>query len=378
MALMAGIGPEDQSKRVDLAARNAVKQKQVLISIPTDSPLAPGKTTHARLVEKINAALEAIKKENSPDTIIKAVNQFRNGNTVLELTTEAAASFLREPATKQAFVTALDPEATIKDRAYTVIFQFVPLTFDPDRKTNIINLEKENRWDEGTILSARWVKPPGRRTNDQQVAHLMATFKDPQSANNAIREGFTLNHQKLQAKKNKREPIRCAKCQHYGHVARECTARSDTCANCAGAHCTSECQDKGKKHCVSCESDSHASWDRSCQEFKNRCGKLDERYIENTMPYFPTDEPWTHVSTPPKPVQQASNSQPPPPSPHQEQPRVAPQQHHQTTLERHMRGGYRGRGRWEGPNSNRFSPGPPSSQQWDNGYNDSDQPPFFS
>jgi hypothetical protein len=36
MALMAGIGPEDQSKHVELAARNAIKQKQVLISIPTD------------------------------------------------------------------------------------------------------------------------------------------------------------------------------------------------------------------------------------------------------------------------------------------------------------------------------------------------------
>jgi len=374
---MAGIGPEDQSKRIDLAARNAIKQKQVLISIPTDSPLAPGKTTHAQLVEKINAALEAIKKEDSPETIIKAVNQFRNGNTVLELTSEEAASFLREPANKQAFIKALDPEATIKDRAYTVIFQFVPLTFDPDRKSNIDNLEKENGWDGGTILTARWVKPPSKRTNDQQVAHLMVTLKDPQSANTAIREGFTLNHQKLQAKKNKREPIRCAKCQHYGHIARECTARSDTCANCAEAHRTVDCQDKGKKRCVSCESATHASWDRSCPEFKNKCRKLDERYIENTMPYFPTDEPWTHVSSPTKPEQQFSLSQHLPSFAQQDPPSAAPQRH-QTTLERHLRGGYRGRGRWAGPSDNRFSPGPQNSQQWDYGYNDSDQTPFSS
>ena len=297
---------------------------------------------------------------------------------VLELTSETAASFLREPNTKQAFIKALDPEATIKDRAYTVIFQFVPLTFDPDRKSNIENLEKENGWDEGTILTARWVKPPGRRTNDQQVAHLMVTLRDPQTANNAIKEGFTLNHQKLQAKKNKREPIRCAKCQHYGHIARECVNRGDTCANCAGAHRTADCQDKGKKHCVSCNIATHASWERSCPEFKNRCKKLDERYIENTMPYFPTDEPWTMVSTPPKPDQQASQSQTPTPPLQQDPPRAAPQ-HHQTTLERHMRGGYRGRrGGWTGPNGNRFTPGPPSPSQWDNGYNDSDQPPFFS
>ena len=75
MALMAGIGPEDQSKRIDLAARNAIKLKQVLINIPTDSPLAPGKSTHAQLVEKINTALDAIKTEDSPETIIKAADR---------------------------------------------------------------------------------------------------------------------------------------------------------------------------------------------------------------------------------------------------------------------------------------------------------------
>ena len=153
MALMAGIGPVEQNKHIDLAARNAIKQKQVLISISADSPLAPGKVTHAQLVEKINAALDAIKKEDSPETTIKAVNQFRNGNTVLELTSVEAASFLREPATKQTFIEALDPEATIKDRAYMVIFQFVPLTFDPDRRSNLDNVERENGWDKGTILT---------------------------------------------------------------------------------------------------------------------------------------------------------------------------------------------------------------------------------
>jgi len=377
MALMAGIGPADQSKHIDLAARNAIKQKQVLISISADSPLAPGKATHAQLVEKINAALDTIKKEGSPETVIKAVNQFRNGNTVLELTSEAAAAFLREPDTKRAFIEALDPEATIKDRAYTVIFQFVPLTFDPDRKSNIDNLEKENGWDEGTVLAAKWVKPPGRRTNTQQVAHLMVSVKDPQSANNIIREGFTINQLKLQAKKNKREPIRCAKCQHYGHIARDCINRSDTCANCAEAHRTAECQDKKKKHCVSCNSSAHASWDRNCPEFKSRCIKLDERYVENTMPYFPTDEPWTHVLTPSKPEQQTNHSQANQTPSQQELPGTAPQ-HHQSTLERHMRGGYRGRGRGSGPGGNRFSPGPSNSQQWDYNYNDSDQPPFFS
>ena len=91
------------------------------------------------------------------------------------------------------------------------------------------------------MLTARWIKPPGRRTNDQQVAHIIATIKDPQTANVILRDGFTIDQMRLYAKKNKREPLRCAKCQHYGHFARECKSYKDTCANCAGEHRTSEC-----------------------------------------------------------------------------------------------------------------------------------------
>ena len=51
---------------------------------------------------------------------------------------------------------------------------------------------------------------------------------------------------------------------------------------------------------VSCRSDSHASWDRSCPTFQRKCTELDARLLENLMPYFPTEETWTHISQPPK------------------------------------------------------------------------------
>ncbi|KAG2744601.1 hypothetical protein P692DRAFT_201721654, partial [Suillus brevipes Sb2] len=144
------------------------------------------------------------------------------------------------------------------------------------------------------VTTARWIKPPAKRSSTQTVAHLLIALKDPSSANKGIRDGITLNKNKLQMKKNKRKPVRCTKCQHYGHIARECIAHQDTCANCTGNHRTNECDNIENTRCASCNTDDHPSWSRSCPELDPRCADLDAR---DTMPYFPTDEEWTQVQT---------------------------------------------------------------------------------
>ena len=48
-------------------------------------------------------------------------------------------------------------------------------------------------------------------------------------------------------------------------------------------------------HYVSCQVEGHASWDRCCPTFIQKCDEMSGRLTENHMPYFPTDEPWTHI-----------------------------------------------------------------------------------
>ncbi|KAG1761643.1 hypothetical protein EDD22DRAFT_728130, partial [Suillus occidentalis] len=212
----------------------------------------------------------------------------RNGGTILEMMTSEAAEHLKKNEVKEEFLKNIDPKATFKERGYLVVIQFVPLTFNPSSDAHIQELEKENDWEQGTVTSARWIKPPNKRTNTQQVAHLLVVLKNPTSANEGIRNGIAIKQNKLQVKKNRREPIRCTKCQHYGHIARECTSHRDTCANCSEDHRTSDCNNRDRRCCIACETEGHASWECSCPEFERRCVNLDKRYPENTMPYFPT------------------------------------------------------------------------------------------
>ena len=88
------------------------------------------------------------------------------------------------------------------------------------------------------------------------------------------------------------------------------------CGTCAGRHRTSDCTNHDKPRCISCRVDGHASWDRRCPIFLDKCCEMDARMTENQMPYYPTSDPWTHVLRPPKAV--------PTPGPVQPQPRTQP------------------------------------------------------
>ena len=219
------------------------------------------------------------------------------------MTSKEAAEFIRnDKDTRELLLKHLDTNATLKDRTYSIIIPFMPLTFNPTNRNDLDALEDENGWSAGTIVSARWAKPAEKRKVNQQVAHVLVTLKDPSAANIAIRDGITLNLLKLWPHKNKREPLRCAKCQCYNHVARECISQVDVCANCGNNHRTNDCTTRNKKYCVSCESEDHTSSNRDCLTFWKNCDNMDKRYPDNKIPYFPTLEPWTYAAAPENPA----------------------------------------------------------------------------
>ena len=202
LALMAGLGQEERNKLIMVAARTAIKGRQVTIGFTNDSAIATGKFTQTQMAEKVKLALNAISNENAPELILKSVNRYRNGNAIIELSSADVAEYLQKPEVKRAFVQALDPNTSIKERTYSVMFLFMPITFDPSRLSCIPDLEEENGWQKGSVVAARWAKPPNKRTDNQQVAHLLVTLNDPQLANTIIQNGFMWDQQKLRAKKS--------------------------------------------------------------------------------------------------------------------------------------------------------------------------------
>lgn len=279
-------------------SRAAIRARQILLDpLPGDN-LFPPDTPHAAIVLKLKTALANIRDKDTPVGNIKAVLTLHNGGLIVELESESLAEWLRLPASKEALKEQFDNAVSFRTRTFPIVAEYLPIQIQIHEDTLLRSIEQDNNLLINSIVSARWIKPPTRRSPTQRKAFALLHIADPHTANLILKEGICIGNERISVRKDKREPIRCAKCQKYGHIARNCTATTDTCGTCGNQHRTSECTTSNTTRCVNCRSDQHASWSRSCPDFARRCELINEKFPENSMPYFPTELSWTHVNQP--------------------------------------------------------------------------------
>jgi hypothetical protein len=177
-----------------------------------------------------------------------------------------AVGLFEDQTAKTAFLRKMGESATIRPRQYNVVVYFIPLSFNAGDPTGMREIEETNNLRPNSITATRWIKPLNRRSSDQIFAHAIFSFADPKSANKAIAEQLVVCHKKLNVVKSKREPVRCMKCQQWGHIASSCASPHDRCGSCGEQHRTSNCNNPGR-FCVPCGTDGHLSWDHTCPTF---------------------------------------------------------------------------------------------------------------
>jgi hypothetical protein len=244
---------------------------------------------------------------------LKSTILLRKGGLLLELDTSESAVWLKEASPRTSFLTNVGSGANINDRSYQVIAQFVPVQFDPTDPGQIQQFEAFNNLESQSILKAEWIKPIKDRKPLQRVATLRIFLRDAASANKILKAGAHIYNKRITPKKPKREPIRCLRCQRFGHERRDCNAILARCGKCAGNHETEACTiDYLATRCVNCDG-RHPSFDRDCTKFLEKCHLLDNRCPENKLAFYPTADEWTWVT-----VDQAAQADPlhPHPAPH--------------------------------------------------------------
>lgn len=292
-------------------ASAARKERQLLVDMAPDHPVSKDILSRTELITLFQKAITSLKEDGAPDLQLKSLSILRNKGILLELPSKQAASWLREGDRLQRLATATGGDLLFKDRSYNIIVPFIPTATIIEETETLRAIERENELQPGSIAAARWIKPARRREAGQRVAHALFRLATPEVANKLISKGMYINLERFRPAKDKKEPLRCLKCQRWGHMAKECKEQHDTCGTCAKNHRTNGCPSHNTVYCISCDSDNHASWSRTCPEFKRRCQALDENTPENCMPYFPTDEPWTHSYLPSKSHGQLAPTRPP-------------------------------------------------------------------
>jgi len=113
-----------------------------------------------------------------------------NGSIVYELNSPNAMNWLRKES--RAFTDGFRGTLVMRDRAITMIVEYVPVSHSPDMLAENRKIECDTRIEEGALLATRWIKLSQCHAPRQWVVHLIARFCSPESANHSIREGIVI------------------------------------------------------------------------------------------------------------------------------------------------------------------------------------------
>ena len=214
----------------DARANAARKERQLLIDIALDHPAVSNNIfTRLELITLFQKAITATSTEeaNTPDLQLKSLRVLRNGGILLEFPSKQAVDWLKDNDRLQKLADATGGKLMFKDRSYNIVVPFVPTATFIEESETLRLIENENELPVGSIAVARWIKPAHRRDTGQRVAHALFRLTTPEAANALIKNGMYINLERLCPAKDKKEPLRCLKCQRWGHMAKDCSTSRD-------------------------------------------------------------------------------------------------------------------------------------------------------
>jgi hypothetical protein len=274
-----------------VAAKEGIKARQFLIEGIRNSKLSHLDTL--KLKAELNKFLTEL---NMPTGKIRSITSSRGGGTIIEADSDAAAHWLSDADNQRKLCDVIGSNTEFRSRTYNIIAFNVPTDINPDEANHRQEINEVNDLEASTITATKWAKAIDRRSPNQRTAHLLLTFNNANAANRAIANGLTICNKRCRVERTKREPSRCLKCQGWNHFAKDCIKEKSSCANCAQPHRTDSCLAK-ERRCVSCKSDDHTSWSRTCPTFTRKCDEFNLENPENSLQFFPTTDPWTWTTT---------------------------------------------------------------------------------
>ena len=216
-----------------VAQRVALTAKQLLIEygpleegeVPRPKTIEAQRDLHQLFNDWIDAttAVEADGEQlqRAPSRAVRNISIFDRPTFLLKFnSTESKDKFTEMIDNNNFLLSKLGPKAHIRPCTFAVIFWFVPCNgpFDPSLDENLQNLERENDLPHNSIVAVSWCKHPDRRSPNQTTSMLKVACANPDIANHLVTGHIRVDDHLVTVTKDLRIPIRCIKCQDYGHT----------------------------------------------------------------------------------------------------------------------------------------------------------------
>ena len=148
---------------------------------------------------------------------------------------------------------------------------------EPRRKTNKTNGQRNIKMvisgvpydtEEQEIIEASGAKAIWRikKKENGTLVNTTAVVLEYETESN-IPERITIDYLYYRVRDYIPNPIRCYRCQKYGHTKTFCRSKEPVCARCAQNHLTEHCENTDTKKCASC-GENHSTGYKKCRKYQ--------------------------------------------------------------------------------------------------------------
>ena len=179
----------------------------------------------------------------APKKLIKS----KSGFYVVEVTTDQAAKVLLETKSMANQPVDVTPHRSHNTSRGVIVSKFLEGASDDDLLDDLKN--------QGVTRVRRILRNRRHPTNA-----IVLTFDTPTPKDKVL-----LLHLALDVNPYIAPPMRCFKCQKFGHVSSKCKKKDATCSKCSGEHPEADCQSTTLK-CANCK-ENHSAYDKTCPKY---------------------------------------------------------------------------------------------------------------
>ncbi|KAG0699963.1 hypothetical protein DFH29DRAFT_1001519 [Suillus ampliporus] len=217
------VNPQDPSVADQVAAVIAPQMEKVIIITKTltDTLGQAEEIQHSLIREREekeqNLKTSAERIEEAADAFYQSAKDCQNAMKLLTPSIDSAQNKINSLTTQlQSQPEACPPTDNRPPHVSDAVRSFTPGPADQVLARAAIKAcqilidltpEEENLLKTDSLASIRWIKPPERRPPGQLTAFAMLQVSDAATANQLLKDGLYINREKLQVRKDQREPI---------------------------------------------------------------------------------------------------------------------------------------------------------------------------
>jgi hypothetical protein len=215
--------------------------------------------THEEITAKLQQTVKSQMKDN-PITI-QGIQKLKSRDIRIHCDTEKDAEQLRKLQWDESY-----SGLKTRQRKFGIIIDGVSTkTINPKELQNPETAKKLEEQNEGKELQIIEMRPLRRKLREDVQDYSLVIFtSNPKTANNFLKHGIYINHERFNPRKYSPQfqLIQCYKCQQFGHHAIKCRSPHDVCAKCSEHHPTSQCHNEAQK-CAGCKQE-HPAYHEHC------------------------------------------------------------------------------------------------------------------